>query len=89
MLSACLILIAYVTKYNTTGIMANGQRTHVGAIACPRDIPLGAHAIIGGKEYVCSDRTAKIYNGRFDIYDPRPTKELIKWGKKKEKVIIF
>lgn len=48
--------------------MANSQRAYVGAAACPRNIKLGTKVKIAGKTYTCADRTAKRYDGRFDIF---------------------
>lgn len=49
-------------------IMASGKRVYVGAIACPRDIPLKTKVEIGGKEYVCEDRMALKNDGKYDIF---------------------
>lgn len=69
--------VYHVTGYNTVPeqtddtpcIAASGAdicgRTDV--IACPRAIPLGTHALIDGREYVCEDRLAKKYDHRIDI----------------------
>lgn len=37
-------------------------------IAAPRSIKLGTHVIINGHEYIVQDRTAKRYDGRWDVY---------------------
>lgn len=69
------ILLATSTAYssvetcvNTDCIMANGKKAHIGAVACPRVIKLGTQVRINGLTYICSDRTAKRYDGRFDIF---------------------
>ena len=49
-------------------VMASGKRAYVGAIACPRNIPLGTKVVIDGAEYTCEDRTAKYLDGRYDIF---------------------
>lgn len=36
-------------------------------VACPREIKLGTTVQIRGSLYVCEDRTARKFNGRFDI----------------------
>lgn len=36
-------------------------------VACPRHLPFGTEVEIDGKNYVCLDRMAKKFNGRFDI----------------------
>jgi len=57
------IYFARVTAYSpmeTCGpcIMASGRYVYIGAIACPRAIPLGTKVEIGGTLYTCEDRTA-------------------------------
>jgi len=53
-------------------IMASGKFVYIGAVACPRAIPLGTKVEIGGFEYICEDRTSLwIENERgptFDIF---------------------
>ena len=46
---------ANVSAYAEHGTMANGERTHEGAIAAD-DLPFGTHVIINGREYVVKDR---------------------------------
>jgi hypothetical protein len=68
---------AHVTGFNTvaaqTGntpcIAASGANIcgRRDAVACPRRIKLGTVVEIRGETYVCEDRTALKYNGRFDI----------------------
>lgn len=72
-LSTCFM--ATVTSYSELDschypncIMASGKRAYVGAVACPRDIPLGTKVTIDGSEYTCEDKTALRYNGRYDIF---------------------
>lgn len=48
--------------------MASGKRAYIGAVACPRDIQLGTKVFLDGIEYTCEDRTAKEYDGRYDIF---------------------
>ena len=36
-------------------------------VACPPLLKLGTAVEIGGKRYVCEDRTSRKYRGRFDI----------------------
>jgi 3D (Asp-Asp-Asp) domain-containing protein len=48
--------------------MASTKPAYVGAIACPRSIPLFTQVIIDNITYTCEDRTAKKYDGRFDIF---------------------
>ena len=67
----------YVTGYNTvpsqtddtpcmgaSGANICGRRD---TVACPPLLKLGAIVEIRGKKYVCEDRTARRYRGRFDI----------------------
>lgn len=68
---------ARVTGYNTVEaqtdqtpcISATGDdicgRNDV--VACPRNLKLGTKVEIDGKTYFCLDRTAKKFDGRFDI----------------------
>ena len=67
----------YVTGYNT--VAAQTDRTAcIGAagtyicgrndvVACPPLLKLGTTVEIGGKRYVCEDRTSRKYRSRFDI----------------------
>ena len=67
----------YVTGYNTVAAQTDGTPC-IGAagtyicgrndvVACPPLLKLGAAVEIGGKRYVCEDRTSRKYRGRFDI----------------------
>jgi len=67
------------------GITASGKRIQTGMIAAPRNIPFGTRVTIQGKAYVVEDRTARRYNGRFDIYVTNH-KTAIKLGKQKHNV---
>ena len=68
---------AFVTGYNTVSgqtddtpcIAASGADIcgRYDAVACPRDIRFGTLVEIRGATYVCEDRTARKFNGRFDI----------------------
>lgn len=49
-------------------IMSNGERAHIGAIACPREWKTGTKVKIEDKIYTCKDRTAQRYNGRIDVF---------------------
>lgn len=61
----------YVTAYNLTGKMANGQRAHYGAIACPIWMQLGRIIIIYSfGAFECSDRYDNRLSDRFDISMP-------------------
>ena len=62
----------YVTGYNTVATQTDGSPC-IGAagtydiVACPALLKLGTTVEIGGKRYVCEDRTSRKYRGRFDI----------------------
>lgn len=59
--------------------MANGDRVHYGAIACPYDVPFGAKIVLeNGKEFICKDRGNPDFINqredavyRIDIFIPR------------------
>lgn len=54
---------------NATGLTAAGRPPVQGiTIAGPRAFPLGTKVSINGHSYVVQDRTAKRYDGRWDIY---------------------
>ena len=68
---------AFVTGYNTVPPQTDGTPC-IGAagtyicgrndvVACPPLLKLGTAVEIGGKRYVCEDRTSRKYRGRFDI----------------------
>ena len=72
-----LYMEAYVTGYNTvpeqtdsdpciaaSGANICGRRD---TVACPRLFDLGTVVEIGGRKYICEDRTAKRFRGSFDI----------------------
>lgn len=64
-------------------IMASGKKAYVGAAACPRSIPLGTRVRIGEKLFTCEDRTAKHYDGRYDLfmgYGEQAHTKALKWG---------
>src|SRR5262245_58990608 len=65
----------YVTGYNTVAIQTDGTPC-IGAagtyicgrndvVACPPLLTLGTAVEIGGKRYVCEDRTSRKYRGCF------------------------
>jgi hypothetical protein len=70
-------LRAHVTGFNTVPaqtdstpcIAASGANIcgRHDAVACPQGIKLGTVVEIRGETYVCEDRTARKFNGRFDI----------------------
>lgn len=63
--------------------MANGIRAAIGYAACPRELALGSKVRIYGEIYTCGDRTAKRYDGRFDIfmgYGPEAHRDALVFG---------
>ena len=67
----------YVTGYNTVATQTD-RTACIGAagtyicgrndvVACPPFLKLGTAVEIGGKRYVCEDRTSRKYRSRFDI----------------------
>ena len=79
--------IKTVTAYCLKGIMASGKRVYKGAIACPREIPLGTKVKIQNKIYTCEDRLSLRYDKRFDIWFSS-CKDAINWGIKRLPVMI-
>lgn len=72
--------------------MASGRRAYVGAVACPRKYPLGTKVEIGGNAYVCEDRTALRYDGRFDIFagfGREDYQRALRWGIKTLEIKVF
>ncbi len=53
-------------------LMASGKPVYEGAVACPKNIPLGTKVRINGQVYTCEDRTADWVQRRngptFDIF---------------------
>lgn len=68
---------AYVTGYNTVPEQTDGEPCIAASganicgrrdtVACPRLFNLGTVVEINGRKYVCEDRTAPKFRGRFDI----------------------
>jgi len=97
--TAMIITNAIVTAYccctlccgkQAAGIAANGKAPVEGVtVAGPRNIPLGTQIHIEGIGYrVVTDRTAKRFDGRFDIYF-RDHDDAKKFGKQKLKITIY
>ena len=62
---------AVVTAYcDSLRPMADGATVHVGACAGPRCVALGTVVLIDGRRYTVEDRTAKRYDGRYDLWMP-------------------
>jgi 3D (Asp-Asp-Asp) domain-containing protein len=73
-------------------LMANGKKAHLGAVACPRSIPLGSHVLIAGQRYTCEDRTAAWVDGRYDLffgYGIVAHQKALEWGIKTLEVTIL
>lgn len=98
-LSAKIGQLATVSAYtgvetckNTACIMANGKRAHVGAVACPRKLALGTVVTIEGLgDFICSDRTAKRYDGRYDVfmgYEQTDYQKALQFGIQKRLVVV-
>ena len=65
--------------------MANGKRAEVGYVACPRSVALGTIVELQGIVYECGDRTAKRYDGRYDVfmgYGVEAHTKALEWGVK-------
>ena len=57
---------------NARGITAAGTRPMQGrTVAAPRNVPLGTKVLIDGKPFTVEDRTARRFDGRWDIYFER------------------
>ena len=69
-------IIATITAYSSSEDetdsrpweMASGKRVYEGAVACPRNIPLGTKVEINGSSFTCEDRMNIRYTDRFDIF---------------------
>ena len=98
-LSAITVVTAPTTAYSEIDschyancVMANGERAHIGAAACPRKYDLGTKIAIDDKMYTCKDRTAKRVDGRFDLFQGYGTssyKKAIEYGIKQKQVYII
>lgn len=90
MLTNILLLTctAYCNPHHN--IDASGHYPKAGiTCAAPRSIPLRTHIWIQGVgERIVTDRTAKRFDGRIDIFMDEQTKAL-KWGKQTRKVWIL
>jgi 3D (Asp-Asp-Asp) domain-containing protein len=70
-------------------ITASGDRPEPGiTVACPRSLNLGTIIVIDGVTYLCQDRTAEAYDGRFDIFFSSST-EAKAFGKKELLISIY
>lgn len=93
LLTTNAILTAYCTCTlccgpKATGLCADGTTPVQGVtIAAPRNIPLGSTVTIGTNAYRVSDRTAKRFNGRFDIFFASH-KDALRFGIRTNKITI-
>ena len=92
-------ITATVTAYNTVPAQTSGNPCEAAStdnicgrrdvVACPRDIPLGTWVEINGRRYECLDRTARKYDGRFDISFDKDVQAALNWGKRRLEVTIL
>jgi 3D (Asp-Asp-Asp) domain-containing protein len=84
------ILTAVVTAYIATGHpTASGKMPISGhTIALPRQFPLGSKVEINGHWFVGEDRTARRFDGRFDIF-MASRDAAIQWGKQTIQVKVI
>lgn len=90
------IITAYCACKLCCGVHSNSiQRTASGTspvagrtIAGPRSVQLGTRVSIGGRTYIVEDRTARKFDGRWDIYFA-DHKSALKFGKKQLTVKII
>jgi len=92
-------VVATVTAYNTLEaqtddtpcIAASGDNIcgRRDVVACPSRIPLGTWVVINEERYECLDRTARKYDGRFDISFDKDVQAALEWGKPHLEVTIL
>lgn len=90
---------AVVTAYNTVEwqtdaspcLAASGDNIcgRDDVVACPRNVPLGTKVLINEKEYICLDRTAGKFDGRFDLSFDKDIDAARQWGVKRLSVTIL
>ncbi len=88
LITAFFIVTAYcdsscdkAPEHPAYGIMANGEETHQGAIACPSWMPLGTRVYLKGVGGVtCKDRGGGMKNG-IDLWFPT-CEEAMEWGRR-------
>ncbi|TXH15208.1 MAG: hypothetical protein E6R03_07555 [Hyphomicrobiaceae bacterium] len=74
---------------NAKGIAANGRPPVEGkTVAGPRSIPLGTKVRIAGHIYTVTDRTARRFDGRWDIFIADHRRAL-KFGRRTNNVEII
>ena len=99
MIKLFIILTMIVTGYcndscdkapedSAYAIMASGEQTYQGAIACPSWMPLGTRLIIEGERFICEDRGGASRGNRADIW-LSTCEEATEWGRQKKSVIVL
>ena len=85
-----IIHSAIITCYLATGNpCANGHYpTPHYTIAGPRQYPLGSDVYIGTNHYILEDRTARKYNGRWDVFVSCSKEEALRIGKQTNNITI-
>lgn len=94
-----ILVSAVVTAYSEIDschyencVMASGVPAYIGAVACPRSIPLNTKVVIEGKKYNCEDRTNKNLDGRYDVfvgYGKDSYNKAINWGKRDLTIKVY
>ncbi len=71
------------------GVTAAGGRPQMGiTIAGPRAYALGSICFVGPKRFILQDRTARRFDGRFDIYFARHA-DALKFGRQTNTVTVI
>ena len=74
---------------SASGMAADGSRVRSGIIAAPRSVPFGTRVVVEGVgSFTVRDRTAKRYDGRWDIYMPTHWKA-VQFGKQERRVYVL
>lgn len=82
-------ITATVTAYCDVGATSSGKRTRIGYCAGPRALPIGTVVkIIGVGTFKVMDRTARRYDGRYDIWMPVRA-DCMNFGKQQLTVKIY
>lgn len=70
-------------------LTASGTRPVAGrTIAAPRNVPFGTRVQINNRVYTVEDRTARRYDGRWDIYFAKH-RDAVKFGKQRLNIKII
>lgn len=70
---------------------ANGERTHIGGLACPRKYPFGTIIYGLGEPMICNDRMNRRYEGNIEHFDVwlKTLDDAKKFGRKKVILYIY